>query len=382
MTSAERHELRYQRRRAKRYERLVKRNEEVGTVEEVFSFHVVFFIGKKCCNGVRWKQSIQNFELHLFSRTAVACRAVKSGRWKGKGYTHFLLRERGKIRPIDAPHVSDRQLHKVITQKILYPLYRPSMIHDNGASQKYMGLSFHFKVLKDDLHWYFRRYGRDGCIVLIDLKSFFPQCDQNFIYQRHDKMILDRRIRKITDQVIDDFSAYKKCHIGMPLGVEPSQIEMVALPSQTDNYAKCQLSLRSFAHYMDDYHALVRTREEGEKLIDALERSFKNQGLTINRRKCRIVPLTKAFKFCKATFKVTETGRIIVRGNRDSFKRTRHKIMSFESKIRTPEMTEKDIKEWYNSQTAYFRGYNDHNRILRLNRIAYNVIGGVKKCAA
>lgn len=382
MTSAERHELRYQRRKARRQERLVKRNEEVGTIEDVFCFHDTFFLGKKCCNGVRWKQSIQNFELHLFSKTAVAVRKAKRRKWRGRGYTHFMLTERGKIRPIDAPHVIDRQVHKVITRKILYPLYRPSMIKANGASQKDMGLKFHFDLLKEDLHHHYRKYGREGFIVLIDLKSFFPECDQGAIIRRHKELILDPGVRWITDQVIRDFSQYKKSGVGMPLGVEPSQIEMVALPSKTDNFAKCQLSIKSFAHYMDDYHAIVRTRDEGEELIDKLEVSFKNQGLTINRRKCRIVPLTKRFKFCKATFYLTETGRIVVRGNRASFKRTRHKILAFNSKIRKPDMTQKEIDEWYDGQIAYFKNYNDHNRILRLNRIKYNVIGGTEKCVA
>ena len=62
MTSEERREARYQRRQKRRRENLRKRNAAVGTLAEAFSYHKLFFYGRKCCNGVRWKQSTQNFE--------------------------------------------------------------------------------------------------------------------------------------------------------------------------------------------------------------------------------------------------------------------------------------------------------------------------------
>ena len=112
MTSEERREARYKRRRARRQARLQARNAAIGTLEEAFSYRAMFYYGKKCCNGVRWKQSTQNFELHLFSGTAARRRQVLDGTWKPKKCSHFILKERGKIRPIDAPHITDRQIHK------------------------------------------------------------------------------------------------------------------------------------------------------------------------------------------------------------------------------------------------------------------------------
>ena len=70
MTSDERREARYQRRQARRQERRQARSDALGSVDQVFSYRKMFRYGKKCCNGVRWKQSVQNFEMHLFSGTA------------------------------------------------------------------------------------------------------------------------------------------------------------------------------------------------------------------------------------------------------------------------------------------------------------------------
>ena len=103
MTSQERHEARYQRRKAKRQARKQARCNALGPMEKIFSYRKMFFYGKKCCNGVRWKQSVQNFEGHLFSGTANRRRKVLDQNWKPMKCTHFTLCERGKVRPIDAP---------------------------------------------------------------------------------------------------------------------------------------------------------------------------------------------------------------------------------------------------------------------------------------
>ena len=57
MTSAERREIRYQRRKAKREEARRKRSMACGDFEEIFSFRHLYLSGKKCCKGVYWKSS-------------------------------------------------------------------------------------------------------------------------------------------------------------------------------------------------------------------------------------------------------------------------------------------------------------------------------------
>lgn len=174
MTSEERREARYRRRKAAREGRRRRRSEALGDISEVFSFRNMFRWGQKCCKNVMWKQSTQNFGLHLFSGTAKRRRNVLSGKWRPKPGAHFTIRERGKTRQIDAPHINDRQIHKVLTKEVLEPLYQPGMIYENGASQKGKGLSFHYKRLKKSLRDYYRKHGREGCIDLVDLTQFSP----------------------------------------------------------------------------------------------------------------------------------------------------------------------------------------------------------------
>ena len=79
MTSTERHEARYHRRKAARLARKQARCAALGPAEAVFSYRKLYRWGKKCCNNVRWKQSTQNFEAHLFSGTAARRKKLLEG---------------------------------------------------------------------------------------------------------------------------------------------------------------------------------------------------------------------------------------------------------------------------------------------------------------
>lgn len=380
MNSQERREARYKRRKAKRQARREARCAALGPIGKVFSYRKMFYYGRKCCNGVRWKQSVQNFESHLFSGTARRRREVLDGKWVPKKCVHFTLRERGKVRPIDAPHITDRQVHKTICNEVLVPLYGPHMIYDNGASQKGKGLHWHYRRLKQHLVWHFRRYGREGAVLLIDLKGYFPNAPHALIYQRHDQLILNPELRELADKII----RYSPCPIpghGMPLGVEPSQQEMVALPSQIDNWIKCQARVEYAAHFMDDYIATFPTIEEAKKMGHEIVQRFEEKGIRVNRRKCKVIPLTKPFRFCKARFTLTETGKIKINGSRDGVKRARRKLKLFHKEFTEGKRNFADAEAYMVCQNAYYKNFDDHGRELRLRRLYHAIFFGGAKCS-
>ncbi len=95
MTSAERREARFQRRKAKREEARLKRSRECGDFEEVFSFRHLYLSGKKCCKGVYWKNSTQRYIGNLIANTAKTRRELLTGTFRHRGFHQFDLVERG-----------------------------------------------------------------------------------------------------------------------------------------------------------------------------------------------------------------------------------------------------------------------------------------------
>ena len=372
MTSEERREARYRRRRYKRQAKRQARSDALGSLETVFSFRTMFLYGRKCCNGVRWKASTQNFERHLFSGTAKRRRRVLDRQWKPGKTASFILHERGKIRPIDAPHIEDRQIYKVLTKEVLVPLYTPGMIYDNGASQKGKGLHWHYGRLAKHLRDHYRKHGLTGAIFLMDFHHFFPSAPHALLYERHRRLILEPDLRRMADLTV----AAVPGGAGMPLGVEPSQQEMVAMPSALDNYIKAQLQIHGAGHYMDDYYAILESREAAERTMETVIAMAEAMGLQINRSKCKVVDISKPFRWCKVKFQLTETGAVKMHGCRDGMKRARRKMKMFQPKVAAGEKTTKEVAEWLQSQIAYYQNYNDHGRVLRLRRLFYAIYGG------
>lgn len=369
MNSKQRHEARYLRRRAHREEKRRNNCKMIGSIEEVLSFNELYKAGKACCKGVRWKQSVQNFEAHLLSETATRYKMVMSGKIHFDKYVHFLLNERGKTRPIDAPRVQDRQLHKAFTRNVLLPLYLKGMIWNNGASLRNKGFHFSMNMLRRDLHRHYRKYGRTGNVILIDFKQFFPTVSHEEIFKRHNYYLTDDKLRNFADAVVKSIPG----DYGMPLGVEPSQAEMIALPSKLDSYMKCQERLKGFGHYMDDYYILVPPDRDPKTILKVFVEKAHELSLNISASKTRIIRLDRPFKYCKAKFYLTETGKVVVRGSRDAMKRDRRKIRAFKRKLATGEMTYEDLWTSTNGMLAYLGNYNDHNRVLKLRRLFYSL---------
>lgn len=150
---------------------------------------------------------------------------------------------------------------------------------------------------------------------------------------------------------------------------------MIAFPSALDNYIKCQLSLKCAGHYMDDYYIIVPPDRDPKEIMRLVVAKAESLRLTISLSKSRIVPLTKSFRYCKAKFTLTETGKVVMNGNRDGMKRARRKIKAFYHKIQAGEMDYEDLWTSINGIFAYFEGYDDHNRVLRLRRLFYAAYG-------
>lgn len=368
MSNAERREARYQRRQEKRKRNAATRATQVGTPDGVFSFDTLFHYGHKCCNGVRWKQSVQNYERHLLVNTARNRKAVLNGSWYPRRCVSFTLMERGKQRNIDAPHIMDRQIHKTLVSAVLIPLYRPHMIEDNAASRTGGGLHFQYMRIKKQLGRHYRKYGRQGGILLLDLAGFFPNANRALIVQRHAELIDNPQLRELADKAVL-LSPETAPGRGMALGLELSQIEMTALPTAMDQWLKCQQHIAACGHYMDDYYVICEDTERLKAIAGELIQRFEDAGIPVNRHKVHIQPLTRPFRFCKAKFTLTESGRIIINRCRDGMKRARRKLRMFKEAIADGTHTMADAEAFMQSQGAYYRQYDDHGRVLRLERM-------------
>lgn len=305
MTSAERHEARYQRRRARREAKKAARNAPC-TFEQVFSFSHLYDSYLKCCNGVRWKKSTQLYRSNALLNVVNTYQSLMNGTFRSKGFYEFNIFERGKERHIRAVHISERVVQRCACDYGLIPLLSRSFIHDNGASLKNKGVSFTRNRVVEHLREYWKLHGSEGYVLTFDIHQFFDSIPHELVFEILDKAVLDERFRELTKYFIREFG-----NVGLGLGSQVSQISALAALNGLDHFIKEQLHIRFYARYMDDGYLIHHDKAHLVRCREDILRYCNGIGLELNENKTQIRPLRRGFRFLKVRYILQNGGRVL-----------------------------------------------------------------------
>jgi len=348
MTSEERKELRYLRRKEKREQKRKLLYSPYDGFDTVFSFRHLYLSGKRCAKGVYWKNSTQRYIGNLIPNTAKAYRGMHDGTFEHKGFHEFDLLERGKKRHIKSVHISERVIQKCLCDYCLVPLYSPSFIYDNSASIKKKGMDFALRRLVRHLEWHYKHYGLEGGILLYDFHSYFDTAPHKPLFEESAKRIHDVRLQVVADSFIKDFG-----EVGIGLGSQVSQTNALALPSPIDHFFKEVLDVHCYARYMDDGYAMSNDLTYLEACLPLLEAKCNEVGITLNLKKTKVVPIKDGFKWLKTKFKVTENGKVLIKMSRETTPIVRRKLRSFRKWIVTGRITYPEIRCCFDSYLGH-----------------------------
>lgn len=351
VNSKERHELRYQRRKAKRLKRKHELNVLYGDYDKAISMteHIkAYFI---CRGNVRWKSSVQRYGFNLCRNSYRAHRNLKEGKDTFKGFYQFEIYERGKKRKIRSIHISERCIEKSLAVNSFVPMLRNSLIYDNSASLKGRGTDYARKrILKHLRNWY-HFHGNSGYVIVGDFTSFFDSIDHDVLLGIIDKHFEDKRFVEYTRKSISHYGER-----GLGLGSELNQIYAISIPNKLDHYIKTVLGVRHYHRYNDDFYLFCETKEEAERILESIRIITKSLGIILSERKTYITKLSKGFTFLKKRYILKDSGRIITRHSRKNITYERRKLKKFKRLMDEGELTYKMIEQQYRS----WRGYLKH----------------------
>lgn len=355
MTSKERKELRYIRRKNKREKKNIIRSEKYSDVNNCFTFSKVMYYSFKCCKGVGWKKSTQLFKLHQFTNIALTCYNIKNNNYKVNKTFSFVINERGKKRNIDAPHIKDRLIHKVISNEILTPIYSPHLIYNNCASIKDKGFLFTLKKVKNNLIKNIKK-NNNGYIVLIDYSKFFENCSHKIIHEIHKKYIMNN----YTIKLIEDYLFISK---GISLGIEIAQKEASIIPNILDHYLE-NLNT-SCIRYMDDTIFFANDYEGASVYLKKYIDIASSLNIIINKNKTKIVSIHDYFYYCKWKFNILKGDKVIMSSSNKTIYRQRRKL----KKMTKKKINSDELNIVYNSFKSYLNMGNNWKNIQKLSNI-------------
>lgn len=353
MNSIERHERRYQRRRAARLAKRAQLAKEAGNFEAVFSFDNLHTAYRASVKAVGWKASTQRYKASALANVHKTRRELIAGTFKSRGFYEFDLVERGKPRHIRSVHITERVVQRCLCDFSLVPMLSRSFIYDNGASLKGKGYDFAVKRVTRFLARHYREHGRGGYALVFDFSKYFDTAQHAPVFRQIERSGIDERLVSLAEYFIKCFGDE-----GLGLGSQVSQIAAIALPNRIDHYIKDVLGMKHYERYMDDGLIIHRSNAKLRECLAALRRLCAEYGIKLNEKKTQIIKLTRGFTFLKVRFRLSPTGAVIRRPSYKSARLMKHKLKIFRRWVDSGRMTPEDVKTSLVSWRGHMKRFN------------------------
>lgn len=382
--------------------------DKVNIVYDLNSLYNAYLAAKKESD---WKPQVQKYEMDFLPRIVESKSDLKNRTYKSKDSTEFIIRERGKTRPITGLQMSDRVIRHSLCDNVLTPSLLDYMIYDNGASLKNKGIDFSRERFERHLHMYYREHGsNDGYILLMDYSKFYDNIPHETAYNAVAKHVKDDFSLWLLRCVFDNFKIdvsymdddeYENCmnapfdsakyrlnipkskHTGekymyksVNIGDQCSQIIGIYYPTPIDNFIKIVKGQKYYGRYMDDSYVIHESKEFLHILsLEVIEKA-KEFGIILNQKKTRIVKLSDYYRFLQISYSLTDSGRLIRKINPKRIVDMRRKLKKLSTMVQNGERTQEEVenmfKAWMGSHCHLMSKLQRDN----LNLLYYDLFGG------
>ena len=312
MTSSERHEARYKRRKQKRMHKRELRLAECS-FDHMISYNDWIHATVACKHNVYYKSAVQLYMDHPVMHMYEKINEIKKGNIPFRINTcRIIIRERGKERKIEPIMFEKRIGEHVFCDNIYLPYFKDLMIYDNGASIKGRGTDFARKRILRHLEKARREYGNEFYAWQFDFKSFFDSikyyvCEQILKDHFKDERIINFSIDSITEYTKGNIEINLRVNPevakqlqqklessngeGICLGSQNSQITALIVPNELDHFIKDICRIKYYCRYMDDGIVLHNDKKYLKELWDKCKVICEKLGLSFNIKKTKIVKI-------------------------------------------------------------------------------------------
>lgn len=360
MNSTERHEARYQRRKAKRAKHKADVTRKYNQYDTVFSYQNLYHAYLCCRKNVRWKASTQSYIANAPLYVYQTYSSMRDDIYRSGGFFEFDVFERGKKRHIKSVEIRERVVQRCLCDFSLVPMLKRTFIYDNGASMPNKGYSFAIKRFRRHLKRHIRQHGNSGYILLFDFSSFFDNIPHQLLFNIVDKEYTDEKLKEQIKHFIGVFGDK-----GIGLGSQISQVFALASANALDHFIKEELHINGYGRYMDDGYLIHEDKAYLKYCLERIKEKCKELGLILSERKTMIVPIRREFTWLKINNRVTDTGKIIKKPWHKSIVRMRRKLKKFKRMIETgkTKITPNDVRCSYTSWKSHIKGLHAHETI-------------------
>lgn len=275
--------------------------------------------------NVKNKRKIYNFEKNKLEYLIDIKNVLENNLYNGGIYNIFLI-YKPKIRVVMSQNIYDKVINHYVARYILKIKLEKYLDNRNCATREDMGLSYAIKIFKKDLE-HFKKYNK-FYFLKMDISKYFYSIDHEvlktlikdsltkeeynllcIIIDSTDKEYINLKINKLDyNYNLPRYNLGK----GLPIGNMTSQFLAIFYLSKLHHYIKCNLRLKYYLIYMDDYIIIhedkLYLKECLSKIEYILDKQYK---LTLNSKKTFITDSKSGLTFLGYSFKIINKKTII-----------------------------------------------------------------------
>lgn len=361
----------------------------------------------ECGKSSYFKESYQRLEANAMLEMHALKRRVKSGKYRPGTGVEFPLCERGRVRPVRAPTVRDRVAEKAMNQIILMPEVRRRIIYDNTASIQNRGVDMARRRFETHLRKHIAQYGMTGWVAFIDQSKYYDNIDHEQLKAQFAALTPYEAERQMINALIDSFAAdvswmseaeYQEAvhgvynsltalgkhgdgsrllHKGLNIGTEPAQSGGIYYPHEVDNYFKIARAVKGYGRYQDDTYIFARTKAEAEEYVEIAAEKYAALGITVNRKKTHVQPITQPMRWLKIRYIPKDSGAVLMLPDPANFRRERQRISGYAHLLAEGVFTKAETDGFYRSWRGSMKRYDCHAAIARMDEYYRKHIGRI-----
>lgn len=243
-----------------------------------------------------------------------------------------------KFRIAQVPGLEDKIVQHAICDNYAYDALTRPLTKDTCACLKMRGEGQARKNLLEQYGKFYRKYGVPPYILKCDISKYFASIEHGRLKGLIERYVKDEDARYYLFLFLD------MTEVGLPLGLQQSQLLANLNLSELDHIIKEEYRFKYYGRYMDDFYMFSNSKEELEIAFMQIEMYLNEIGLNMNKKSGITY---NSFEFLGFKFHVTETGKVIKRLVNNKKKTQKNRLRVLVKELAENEKTIEQIRNSY-----------------------------------
>lgn len=341
-----------------------------GAMSEVFTFENLYNAYLYTRKGKRDKRCVARYENNALEMTMILAEKLQSKTYQLGNYYEFKIYE-PKERIIKAPPFRDRVVQRCLCEQALEPAIEKHLIYDTYACRRGKGTHAALDRAEEFMKKFWRRNDLNGWIIKGDISKYFYSISHEILKKNLYPLLKEYDVWWLIIKILNSAD-----NPGLPLGNQSSQWFANFYLSNFDHYVKEVLRVKYYIRYMDDWIALVETKDKAKYILEKMKEYLWEELRLETNKKTQIFPLKNGVDFLGFHLYITDTGKVIRKIRRDSKERMKRKLKAFKVKYELGLISKEEIDRSYESWKGHARHGSCYRLIQSMDKLYNDIFEG------